>query len=145
MHQKFVNISSSKPDCDKPSRAWVFTLYFSSLDKMRINLEQLRQQAYVTQLIGCHEVCPTSGRNHIQGHIRFNKPRRFNNVKQLLWGNPKLTGISSPFIASCKGTDGDNYKYCTKVRDTEECEFFIIKNEQAYLKSSQSSKSGSQG
>lgn len=52
------------------------------------------------------EICPKTGKKHIQGWIQLVNPRRFGGIKKLL--GPKV------HIEACRGSEYDNDKYCTK-------------------------------
>ncbi|OZC06010.1 putative viral replication protein [Onchocerca flexuosa] len=58
------------------------------------------------------ETCPTTGRTHLQGFLKFNSPVRFSMLQAKL---PRGTHIES-----AKGTDFQNYKYCSKETIQEE-------------------------
>lgn len=60
----------------------------------------------VTYGIGQEEVCPTTGRDHIQGYVEFDKARRINAIKKIL--------PSGANIRCSNGTAAQNRVYCSK-------------------------------
>jgi len=53
------------------------------------------------------ETCPTTKKQHIQGHIQFINKKRLNGVKNIL-GSKKI------HLESCRGSVEQNIKYCSK-------------------------------
>ncbi|VDN00565.1 unnamed protein product, partial [Onchocerca ochengi] len=58
------------------------------------------------------ETCPTTGRQHLQCFLKFNSPVRFSTLQAKI---PRGTHIES-----AKGTDFQNFKYCSKEAIQEE-------------------------
>jgi hypothetical protein len=56
------------------------------------------------------EVCPDTGRHHIQGYMAWNSPKHFGTIKSWLKDNL----LDSMHIESARGTYIQNYAYCTK-------------------------------
>lgn len=69
----------------------------------------LREDGY---LIFGYELAPTTNTKHLQGYVRFKSPRSFLQTQKLL---PR-----GAHIESAKGTERQNYKYCTKSGIFEE-------------------------
>lgn len=63
-------------------------------------------------LIFGFEVAPNTGTKHLQGYVRFPTPRCFNTVRLLL--------PNGSHIEPARGTETDNYKYCSKSTKFEE-------------------------
>jgi len=51
-----------------------------------------------------HEICPTTGRPHLQGFMHLKKAMRITEIKLL--GNPRLE--------ACNGSEASNIRYCSK-------------------------------
>lgn len=60
------------------------------------------------------EVCPSSGKLHLQGFMSCNRKMRFNEVKKLV--------PASLNFRFCKGNEKDNLQYCSKDNDFYEWE-----------------------
>ncbi|ADU76995.1 Rep protein [Cyclovirus PKgoat21/PAK/2009] len=52
------------------------------------------------------EVCPTTGTKHLQGFCNLQRPKRFNNIREIFKGRAHIEGA--------KGSDQDNQRYCSK-------------------------------
>lgn len=76
-------------------RAWVFTLYAlgreqpgpdgmaGSLIQFKDRADQLVADGEVRYIVAGREVCPTTGRTHLQGYVEFPRPRRLGGIKGL--------------------------------------------------------------
>jgi len=69
----------------------------------RLNKDGSRTKPFY--LIMNNEVCPKTGRQHIQGYIYFKN--------QVQWGTLATT-INPCWVAACKGSVESNFKYCSK-------------------------------
>jgi len=81
---------------------------FTSFEVSKFNEFMAIKCRYV--IIG-KEVCPKSGKAHLQGYIYFENPRSFASVKKLL---------GKAHIEKTEGTPQDNRDYCSKGGDFEE-------------------------
>lgn len=75
---------------------WCFTLF----DSVPVITDDMKYMVYQT------EVCPKTGKEHIQGYVRFSNRIRFTGMKKL-FGN-------TAHIEPSKGSEEDNRVYCTK-------------------------------
>lgn len=80
------------------SKRWCFTAYNTNVKKM---IEMIGSDGFY---VFGEEICPTTGKQHLQGYIEFNEKKR------------PLECIKSKDIhwEKSKGTPKDNIKYCTK-------------------------------
>lgn len=85
------------------SRSWCFT-YFNYTPE----LEQLIQRIPFDYLVYGHEVCPTTGRPHLQGYIYFKNARFGSAVLDLFPMSVNMT------LLCCNGSTEENYIYATK-------------------------------
>lgn len=81
------------------SRNWCFT-DFKLNDWKSLDMEKIR---YIC--VG-EETCPDTKRVHLQGWIQFYNKRTLGGVQRLTF--------KGPHFESCKGSEYDNEKYCTK-------------------------------
>jgi len=67
--------------------------------------EIIRQYQLISKkgIIG-FEICPTSGKKHLQGFLALKKPMRISEIK--------ITG--NPHLEACRGDEEQNIKYCSK-------------------------------
>jgi hypothetical protein len=93
-----------KRNCNAPAIHWCFTV-FQYDEETEKKLKSLYPDT-VDYLCYGHEVCPTTGKAHLQGYIKFTNKKRFNQVK-------KLFNVP-PHIEKCKGTPHQNFIYCGK-------------------------------
>ncbi|AXH76024.1 MAG: helicase [Violenivirus cotis] len=82
---------------DRGQRDYCFTDY--SLD------EDFLQKLDYKYLCYGKEICPTTGRPHLQAYIYFKNAKTFSAVKKIL---------PTQNFRSCNGTTEDNVKYCSK-------------------------------
>lgn len=83
------------------ARGWCFTMY-GDLDEKENMLKQLEKR-YV---IAGREICPTTGKNHLQGFIYFHQKRTRKNLKE--------TVDAQAHWEASRGTPQDNARYCKK-------------------------------
>lgn len=89
---------------------WLYTCFFDdesdyTLEWATTALEALNASAIYH--IGGREVCPRTGRDHVQGYIQFQRKQR---LSQLV----KLTGTDRIHWLPARGSDEDNTAYCGK-------------------------------
>lgn len=82
------------------SRKWAFTYY-------EIDKKQIFDDWEAEYLIVGHEICPTTGREHFQGYVRWKHPRSFEQMIK------KLPGAH---LECAKGSDKQNADYCSKEK-----------------------------
>jgi hypothetical protein len=94
-------------------RRWIGT-YFTDEDRDSLAeyLVSTLPGSDVDFLIGQFELCPTTGRRHLQFYVELNKGCILSYVKSQL-------GWSSAHLEKCKGSQAQNIAYCTK-QDTRE-------------------------
>lgn len=101
------NHSSSPPQkkSGNACRYWCFTLFNHDDDD-----EQCLSDLYPSEieyLCYGHEVCPETGRKHLQGFLKVpGRGCRFNQMKALM--------PDGCHIEKCKGSPQQNFEYCTK-------------------------------
>jgi len=81
---------------------YCFTLFPDDIDKLEIIETRL---SYICKkwIFGI-ESCPTTGKKHLQGFMALKKKMR---ISEILLPN-------NPHYEPCKGTEEQNYKYCSK-------------------------------
>lgn len=79
-------------------RYWSFTVFNS--------VELKFDDSIMRYMIYGHEVCPTTGRHHLQGYVQFIKPQRLSNLQ-------KIFGKDGHYEMS-KGDPQSNIQYCKK-------------------------------
>ncbi len=84
------------------SKNWCFT-DFELLDWNKI----YEESDDIRYICWGSEVCPSTKRKHYQGWIQIKTKRRINGIK-------KLCRSKKLHIESCRGTEGENNKYCQK-------------------------------
>lgn len=87
----------------KKSRKWCFTLFY----KGECPGPSFFDDWTCDYLVVGKEVCPTTGREHMQGYVRFANPHALAGVNKL----------AKAHWEPCKGTEQDNFDYCTKEED----------------------------
>lgn len=80
-------------------RAWAFTAYDEEI------VGRLKTEAGIAAMVVGEEICPTTGRLHYQGYIRFEQPRRFS------WWKLHYPPLH---VDPRKGTEMQNAVYCRK-------------------------------
>lgn len=90
------------------TRAWCFTLNNYTEDELNA-LRNLGQSAEYC-ILG-KEIAPSTGMHHIQGFIRFTNPRNASSLKKC---------SNRIHHEKAKGTDFDNFTYCSKEKNFEE-------------------------
>ncbi len=85
------------------ARNWAFTDY-ENLDMKEVYNTQIDIIRYICAGV---EICPKTGKEHIQGWIQFTTKRRMNGVKRIL-GSKKI------HVEACYGTPTQNDTYCQK-------------------------------
>lgn len=100
-----VNVSRN------PCKHWTFTIHSWTTEQY----EQIASSASAlwTYLIIGKEVCPTTGRPHLQCYGILKTKRRFNQVKQ-------LPGLANAHFEASRGSPEQNKTYCSKEGDFEE-------------------------
>jgi len=88
------------------AKAWAFTSFTYNNESFRLLCEKAANESvlFVVQ----EETSPSTGRNHLQGFVRFKANYRLARLKTWL----------SDVTAHCevaKGTSQHNYEYCTKA------------------------------
>lgn len=93
---------NTKASSNSKQRNYCFTSYQGKIE----------YKENMTYLIQGIEICPTTGKEHIQGFVIFKNPRVINGIIK------EFPGIHWEI---CKGTIEDNYNYCSKDKNfTEE-------------------------
>lgn len=72
-------------------------------------LDGLFHNGLVRYIIYGREVCPTTGRRHLQGYLNLVKPTKFNTVKAYVG--------ESAHLEVAGGSDADSRRYCSKDGD----------------------------
>lgn len=99
---------------------WVFTLNYpnnelhqDAYENIEPKLRDFVTQGKINYIIWGREICPTTGRRHLQGYLELPKIQRGSQVKRLF--QPL-----SPEIDFRKGTQEQAIEYCQKDNDWEE-------------------------
>ncbi len=85
----------------KQSRNWCFT------DFENLNWKEKFNDKLITYICFGNEICPTTGKKHIQGWLQFTKKVRLSRVKKIL-------NCKKLHLETCKGSESQNDKYCQK-------------------------------
>lgn len=85
-------------------RAWVYTRYFDKHGETQFPLEKS-----VAYLVEGYEICPTTGREHGQGYIRFRDGVTLNVVQSVLGDT-----TASLHVEPRKGSEQQCIRYCLK-------------------------------
>lgn len=85
-----------------------FTIYDNDEGDIFYWLEKLKSWKGVEYCIVGREVCPTTGRNHLQGYCEFRSPKLGKTIKN--WNNTMN-------FREARGTKDQNEEYCSKDRD----------------------------
>lgn len=86
----------------KRSRAWCFTMFEEA------DVERIKATGGITALVIGREICPSTGKVHYQGYVRFAQVCRFS-----WWRN----NFPSVHVEERKGTEGTAAAYCRKDGD----------------------------
>lgn len=93
------------------SRAWCFTFHGDNVGDVDIvaNIEAADEadRSKVRALVYQQEICPDTGRKHLQGYVRFASPVRFTFLQRVL-------GVPGAHCEKPKGSDEQNVAYCSK-------------------------------
>lgn len=93
---------------NKRSRGFCFTKFYDTVDDASAFVTVLESTNYEYYTIGL-EVCPDTGRKHLQGYIYFHHPRPFSAV---------LSDLGTHLhLENAKGTPQQNISYCQKGND----------------------------
>lgn len=99
---------------NKRLRAWCFTV-FDFTPNVVLGLRSLGRSDKTTYLVFGRERCPSTGRRHLQGYVRFHDAKTFSAVQKLLGSQG-----ARPHIEPSGGTDIQNREYCSKEGDFEQ-------------------------
>ncbi|QMW68657.1 replication-associated protein [Crucivirus-102] len=90
---------------DVQRKYWAFTLFY--LDDVMVETVETHLKPVCDKYVIGREVCPTTGRKHLQGFIALKgKGKRFSQVRDLI----KCEWHLEP----CNGSEEQNIKYCSK-------------------------------
>ena len=81
---------------------YCFTL-FNFNDEVKIELNRQLQLLCIKYKYG-DEICPSTGKPHLQGFFHLKKAMRITEIKL----------INNPHLLACKGSEEQNSKYCSK-------------------------------
>lgn len=85
---------------------WCFTLHnYTAEDEDRIK----QHAESVKYCIFGREVCPTTGRRHLQGYVHFKTPKRLSEIKRIFG--------ATIHAEIAKGSAQQNKTYCSKTSD----------------------------
>lgn len=96
---------------------WCFTFFYN--DKLEIEILENRLKSYCKSYLYGFEICPTTGKNHLQGFMACSKKRRFTEMQKQF---PKMS------VRSCNGSEQSNIEYCSKEGDVVRWERDIPKS-----------------
>ena len=86
--------------------------FVATIWNMDINFQELIDKGTVKFIAAGKEVCPTSGKEHLQSFVYFDNPR--GNGKRALNSIAKLFGKPHAHIEPMQGNLEQNEKYCSK-------------------------------
>lgn len=92
---EFVNIRN---------RRWVFT-WHEPPEEWKVSFTNDIIKPLIKYLISEEEFCPSTGRKHIQGYVHFTNKMYYTTLRRMV----------PCFWEVAKGTELDNYRYCTKT------------------------------
>lgn len=96
------------PPRPAPRKNWCLTVYPDKEADPRTKWDDNEMQ----YLIVGNETCPETGRKHYQVYVQLKKKKRFDQVKQIFG--------PSVHIEASRGTDEQNFEYCSKEGDYTE-------------------------
>lgn len=94
--------NTGTPTC-QPTRKTFYSFTVFNYEEIEIELNRQLETLCKKYLYG-HEICPDTGRKHLQGFMHLKKPMRITELKL----------IGNPHFEACKGNEEQNAKYCTK-------------------------------
>jgi len=102
------NTETSPTSKRQPSRKtfYAFTLFNYDKDNLEATLNSQLKKLSQKYFYG-REICPTTQKKHLQGFLQLKKPMRITELK--------LSG--KPHLEACKGSEEQNYAYCSKDKD----------------------------
>lgn len=92
-------------------RLWSFTL-FEPTELDRQHLKSVVDRGDLVYVCGQCELCPDSGRMHLQAFLCLSQPRTLVGVKRCMFVGDHLKTVH---LCACRGSKHDNVKYCSKV------------------------------
>lgn len=98
---------------NRTSRRFVFTLFLDLLPE-HTNLEDILDKTTVTYYVYQHELCPTTGRHHIQGYFELACSRRPSGARGLAFNQSRVPADCDIYIRRARKSREDNARYCTK-------------------------------
>lgn len=93
-----------KPKKDAKARSWVFTHF----NYEHGDVEKILRGFKCKYIVWGREVCPTTGKKHLQGYIWCTSPRTFNGM---------MKEFKFCYLNVAVGSYRENYAYCTKGGD----------------------------
>lgn len=100
------------------SKNWLFTLFVahdSMEEALTGELKAIYDKQGVNYIVGQLEICPTTGKRHIQGYLELSGPMRFTRLKDTYF-------TPQAHLEPRRGTQKQAIDYCTKedtrVKDT---------------------------
>lgn len=87
-----------------PKRKYYTFTLFNYDDEVKIELNRQLGVLCDKYQYG-EEICPTTGRPHLQGFINLKKPRRITELKRV---------VNNPKFIPCNGSEADNLRYTSK-------------------------------
>jgi hypothetical protein len=101
---------------------WAFTLHdYDSFDLAYLyglceEGNRISQRCRVKYILMGYERCPTTSRRHVQGYLQLDAKVPLDTLR----GGIILPSGSNIHYSMCRGSDQDNYDYCTKDGDFSE-------------------------
>lgn len=99
------------------SRAWCFTTFAAAVEPSSLDTywELLKTEPTCRYLVAGRELCPTTGRPHIQGYVYFKDAKSLSSVRTVIKGN-LIRSSDNPELKRPE----QNRVYCTKAGDFHE-------------------------
>jgi len=92
------------------SRLWCLT-FFDPGEQIATAIRRGVDDGTLVYGIGQCEICPDTGRKHLQGFICLRDRRTLIGIKRLLFNSPELRAVH---LCACQGTSDQNREYCSK-------------------------------
>lgn len=101
---------------NRPSKIWNFTYYWKGQDRTETRYEQIRiinelkdqKNDSVSACVFQEETCPSTGRLHLQGMVRFKKSHRLSGAQSAAFGD-NTVHMEVPVHQQ------ESYEYCKKL------------------------------
>lgn len=98
---------------NKSSRRFVFTLFIDLLPD-HTPLDDILDKTTVSYYVYQAELCPSTGRRHLQGYFELASPRRPSGARTLAFNQSRISADIDIYIRVARKSRTDNERYCSK-------------------------------